>query len=585
MRFFIFDSHMADSLSQKKLLYTLKWIIRGRWIFFSGLTAGILAMRMYGVHLKVVMLGNPYIYPLLAFFISINFLLWLLYRFLLRSPRVGWTYFLSIAQIAVDEVLFSIIVYYSGGIESQAFMFYVWPIITSSVLFGAWAVMLTAFTVSCFYSGVIALEFYKIIPHISRYSFDTGIYGVADVTFTNAVAAMAMFLIVSIFCVFISSIIRDRERAVMEERDKVASVFKSFPDGLIMVDNFDKVVLINPVIEKILGIKLVKLLGRIAGKIHNQPELKLFDEIVRHPVRYNSQLGRFESFEFEIKSPNQVFLRVYTVFVHDAKGNVVGKMKILHNITREKTIDALKSEFISVAAHQLRTPLAAIKWVLQMILDGDLGSINEEQKNMLVKGVESNERMIRLVNDLLNVSRIEEGRFQYNFSVGVISDLVKSVIEELQPAIKERNIQFQLNFENHDLPPVRFDGSKLRLAIQNLIDNAIRYTPVGGSVSVVVGCNDEKSEVHIKVSDTGIGIPKNQQEKLFNKFFRGENVVRMQTEGTGLGLFIVRNIVLKHGGRITFTSTEGKGTQFVIWLPSHQVESPSNKKFDVFVNS
>ena len=328
-----------------------------------------------------------------------------------------------------------------------------------------------------------------------------------------------------------------------------------------------------------LGVRTEELLGRTAGKQHNQERLRVFDDIVSHPAHFDEQTEQFTAFEYELKEPQKIFLQVSTVLVKDSQGEPIGKMKVLHDITREKAIEVLKSEFISVAAHQLRTPLSAIKWVIKLLMDGDAGDVNEEQKTLLGKGFESNERMIRLVNDLLNVSRIEEGRFQYKFSVGSIREMMDSVVEELQPSIKERKIQFKMLYEQQQLPDIRFDSSKLRLAIQNLIDNAIRYTPEGGKVTVTAGSDANKKNMRIDVADTGVGIPKDQQEKMFTKFFRADNVVRMQTDGSGLGLLIVKNIVTKHNGQVSFVSEPGQGTTFTIHVPLVS-GSPNQEKND-----
>ena len=446
-------------------------------------------------------------------------------------------------------------------------------------MFRGWPVVLFGLSAGLMYVNIILLEYFEILPHVYRYDFDTGVYGNPLITFINGAAVVLLLLLVSFFSAFVSIMIRDREDSIIQEQDKVSSIFRSFIDGLILVDNSDKVSLVNPIAETMLGVRTEELLGRTAGKQHNQERLRVFDDIVSHPAHFDEQTEQFTAFEYELKEPQKIFLQVSTVLVKDSQGEPIGKMKVLHDITREKAIEVLKSEFISVAAHQLRTPLSAIKWVIKLLMDGDAGDVNEEQKTLLGKGFESNERMIRLVNDLLNVSRIEEGRFQYKFSVGSIREMMDSVVEELQPSIKERKIQFKMLYEQQQLPDIRFDSSKLRLAIQNLIDNAIRYTPEGGKVTVTAGSDANKKNMRIDVADTGVGIPKDQQEKMFTKFFRADNVVRMQTDGSGLGLFIVKNIVTKHNGQVSFVSEPGQGTTFTIHVPLVS-GSPNQEKND-----
>jgi signal transduction histidine kinase len=237
---------------------------------------------------------------------------------------------------------------------------------------------------------------------------------------------------------------------------------------------------------------------------------------------------------------------------------------------RLKEIDQMKTEFISVASHQMRTPLSAVKWVMRMVLDEDLGPLNSQQKEMLSKGYQTNERMISLINDLLNVSRIEEGRFQYRFVHMSIEEVIESVSQELYNLIKERNIKFKFKKLKNDIPKVNIDPQKIRLVIQNLIDNAIKFTTSGGKVTVTL--DYDKDNLYFSVIDSGVGIPTAQQNRIFSKFFRADNVVRMQTDGSGLGLFIVRNVIKQHQGRVWFESIEGKGTTFKFSLPMQQAK-------------
>ena len=173
--------------------------------------------------------------------------------------------------------------------------------------------------------------------------------------------------------------------------------------------------------------------------------------------------------------------------------------------------------------------------------------------------------MITLINDLLNVTRIEEGRYLYRPVLTDIESLVQFVINTLRDQIKKKEIKFEYKKPKKKLPKVMLDVEKMRLAIQNLLDNAIRYTRPEGRVTVSL--RHVKKEIELSVKVTGIGIPKDQQERVFIKFFRGANAIRLETEGSGLGLFIVKNIIEAHGGKIWFESEEGKGTTFYFTIP------------------
>ncbi|MDD5040295.1 MAG: HAMP domain-containing sensor histidine kinase [Patescibacteria group bacterium] len=257
--------------------------------------------------------------------------------------------------------------------------------------------------------------------------------------------------------------------------------------------------------------------------------------------------------------------------------------KIYSKVNRRlKEVDQMKTEFISVASHQMRTPLSATKWVLKMILDGDLGPLNDQQREMIGKGYETNERMIFLINDLLNVSRIEEGRFQYRFVHMSLEEVIESVRQEMMNVYAKRNIKLVYHKSGEPLPRVNIDPQKIHLVIQNLLDNAVKYTQSGGKVTTTLWA--EENRVVCSIADNGVGIPPSQQGRIFSKFFRADNVIRMQTDGSGLGLFIVKNIIEKHRGEVWFESAEGKGTTFFFSLPIQQAENRGSS-FEHFIKS
>ncbi len=233
---------------------------------------------------------------------------------------------------------------------------------------------------------------------------------------------------------------------------------------------------------------------------------------------------------------------------------------------KEERINDLKSEFISIAAHQLRAPLSGIKWTFKTLIDGDLGKLTPEQKESLERAYSVNERLIYLVTELLDVSRIEEGKIGYNFKGASLERIIGEVVEEYKLVAQNKNIELSFFAPQSQMPFISLDEERLELALNNLLSNAINYTLSGGRVSVSVELAGKEAKITIR--DTGVGIPKEELNKLFNKFFRASNVVRMQTPGTGLGLFIVRNIIEKHGGKIWVESEENKGSSFIFTLPT-----------------
>ncbi len=227
-------------------------------------------------------------------------------------------------------------------------------------------------------------------------------------------------------------------------------------------------------------------------------------------------------------------------------------------------LDNAKSEFISIASHQLRTPLTATKGYTSLILEGTYGEISDSVKNALGKVYTANERLIQLVEDLLNISRIESGKMKYNFKKINVFDIMASLDDTFKLMAQKKNIEFKMKMPNKEIM-VFVDPLKIREVISNLIDNAIKYTEKG-FVHVNVECDEENIKIIIK--DSGIGISKKNQEHLFTKFSRGKNSARLYMEGTGLGLFVGKNIVEAHNGRIIVKS-DGieKGSCFTLELP------------------
>jgi len=349
----------------------------------------------------------------------------------------------------------------------------------------------------------------------------------------------------------------EARKSAEEERSKTLAIFTNFADGLLFFNKEEKLSMVNAKAKKYLKIKGKDLTGKTTKELTKIKETEPLAEVFeREKIK--------EVFRKEIKISEGLTLEVSTIPISRGK-EILGTLVSLHDVTREKMIEKMKTEFVSVAAHQLRTPLSAIKWTLKMVLDEDLGEINNEQEEFLQDTYKSNERMITLVNNLLNVTRIEEGRYLYETEVGDVSKIVEQVFENHKEQAAKKEVKLKLEKAKEDFPKTLIDHEKIQIAVTNLMDNAIKYTPAGGEVKISL--EHDKEKISFRISDTGVGIPKIQQERMFTKFFRGSNVVRMETEGSGLGLFITKNIIEAHGGEIWFESEEGTGTTFYFTLP------------------
>lgn len=341
-----------------------------------------------------------------------------------------------------------------------------------------------------------------------------------------------------------------------EEKNEALAIIANFTDGLLVFDKKNKLLLINPQAEDFFEVKAEEMVGKPISELAKISIFKPLTNLLDKEIK--------EIFRKELSLRKNLILKV-TITSLMAEEEKMGILVILRDITREKLIERTKTEFVSLSAHQLRTPLSAIKWSLRMLLDGDLGEMTEEQREFLKKTYRSNERMIRLINDLLNVTRIEEGRYIYRPLFVDVEEIVQSVIDSFRKEIEIKNIKFKFKKPEKKLPGILMDKEKMELVIENLLDNAIRYTFPGGEVTISI--NRGKKEIEFKIQDTGVGIPRDQQARVFTRFFRGANVIRMATEGFGLGLFTAKNIIEAHGGKIWFSSEEGKGSTFCFTLP------------------
>lgn len=360
------------------------------------------------------------------------------------------------------------------------------------------------------------------------------------------------------------NILEDTEEArkrTEEERNKTQAVIANLVDGLLFFDENQELILINPQARRFLSINEENVIGKNIAGLREIPETKTLAEFLGEKIK--------QLFRKELSLNRNLAAEVSTIQMKKDGANA-GHLVVLHDVTREKIVERLKTEFVSLAAHQLRTPLSAIKWSLKMLLEGDLGELKGEQKEILEKTYQSNERMIDLINDLLNVTRIEEGRFIINPVPVDMEKICKAAISAIEENFKMKGLTLSFKRPKEKIGQVSIDEEKMTMAIQNLLDNALKYTPCGGQVILSLKENDEG--VMVTVEDTGIGIAKENQNRVFTKFFRSPEAVLSEPAGTGLGLYMVRNIVESHGGRTWFESNPGKGSSFHFILPTKKSE-------------
>jgi signal transduction histidine kinase len=350
--------------------------------------------------------------------------------------------------------------------------------------------------------------------------------------------------------------------ALEKERDE--TLLESMNEGMIALDNHGKIVLINSVASSTFGLdpntKDVSFLDTV-------PLLSQQGKVIPPETLPTSALQTGEIVDsvymFRENETHKVLLNVSASPIK-IEGRVAGAILVIRDVTKEKEVDRMKTEFISLASHQLRTPLSAIKWFSEMLLNGDAGELKPEQKEFTKNISDSTNRMVDLVNSLLNISRIESGRIIVDPKPTDLKELIGGIVNDLKAKTEERQQTLIISVHS-ELPKINLDSRLIGQVYLNLLTNAVKYTPKNGEISVTVSKKGE--DVISQVTDNGYGIPKAQQGRIFEKFFRAENVAKFETDGTGLGLYLIKAVVESSGGKIWFESEEGKGTSFWFTLP------------------
>ena len=349
---------------------------------------------------------------------------------------------------------------------------------------------------------------------------------------------------------------------LMAEEKKMTAVVNGLAEGLILVDSKDHILHINPAAEYILEIEEPNSEEVLAKVIENDQLAKIFKE--DKELISENQVATSEV-TLNHKKDGQMVLRVISTAFLDEVGEVLGTVYSFQNITRDKEIDQMKSDFISLVSHELRTPLTSIIGFVSFILDGKTGTINEKQHDSLVRVHRQSKRLAALINDLLDISRIEAGRIEIKREPTSILEITKQRFDEIKPQADEKELKFSLIVPD-SLPLIFGDEERIGQILTNLMGNAIKFTPEKGRVAVKL--KSDGKIIHVEVIDDGFGVPIENRQKVFEKFYQHGDIHTRQQGGTGLGLSIAKSIVEVHGGRIWVDDGEGgRGSNFQFVLP------------------
>lgn len=347
-------------------------------------------------------------------------------------------------------------------------------------------------------------------------------------------------------------------KKVLLEKEETEAVVRSVAEGLVVVDSEGKVVMMNPAAEKMLQVSQKDKVGKpIVEGLKKEQLVSLAKE------------SADEDKEIELVSPQdetKKILRASSAVIEDKNGRTVGMVSVLSDVTKQKELDQLKTDFVANVTHELRTPLVSAEKSISLLLDKSTGQVSETQEEFLTIAQRNLKRLGQLVNDLLDLSKLEAGKMELKRQGASLEKIVDEVIQELGPWIKVKSVNIGKKISS-TFPEVNVDSLRIKQVFTNLIGNSLKFTPAGGSITIEALLGDESEGAIVSVEDTGTGISEEDLPKIFDKFYRAIERSSTDISGTGIGLSIVKEIVEQHGGRVWVESRKGQGARFTFTLP------------------
>jgi PAS domain S-box-containing protein len=356
---------------------------------------------------------------------------------------------------------------------------------------------------------------------------------------------------------------RDKEQEILHlkyknvvaEKNQTEAIVQSLAEGLVVVNAKGEVVMMNPAAEKILGVSKEQKVGKpLTQNLKGEEVISLVSDVS------GEKTVELSATQMETKK----IIRSSSALVENENGQTVGMVSVLTDITKQKELDRLKSQFVSTVSHELRTPIVATQKALAVMMDKAAGPLTEDQARFLDIANRNLGRLSSLINDILDFSKLEAGKMKIELVETSIGKVVDEACEGLVSWANSKDIRLIKNIQDN-IPQVKADPNRIIQILNNLIGNALKFTPKGGSVTVEVISSD--GSVRVSVQDTGTGIPKADLNRVFEKFLQLGERRQSDVSGTGLGLSIAKEIVELHGGKIWAESEQGQGAKFIFTLP------------------
>ncbi len=352
---------------------------------------------------------------------------------------------------------------------------------------------------------------------------------------------------------------------LQKQKAQSDAILRDIGDAVFAINTEQKIVLFNKTAAKITGFKELEVLGRPYTEI-----LQFVDEknkvpddgFIRRALR-GKKTHMYNGAEIRTKSGHYVPIADSAAPIFNSGGEVDGAVVVFRDVTPERELERSKDEFFSIASHQLRTPLGSLQWNTELLLT-EAKELSDNSTERLHEMRSSTSRALNLIHDLLSLNKIQQGKIEHDPIPTDLAEVAVLAVREIKPLADKKDVTMQLDIQK-TLKPVVVDPKRIREVIQNLVSNAVKYTPTNGRVIVTIDATAKQAIV--SVADTGIGIPMEDQRRIFSKYFRARNASEISIEGTGLGLFIARAYAKEWGGRIWFKSNSGKGTTFYLSVP------------------
>lgn len=342
---------------------------------------------------------------------------------------------------------------------------------------------------------------------------------------------------------------------LLMEKTKSLAIVKSIYNPIVVIDMDYKITLLNDSCEKYLGITEEKALNKyFQGVIHNEELNEYISNIRDKEVEHE---------EHKVICINNYYFNIIVTLLKDVDGKVNGMVVLFQNITELKQLERIKTEFVSNISHEFKTPLTSIMIGTSLILDENIGELNKKQKDIILAIKEDGERLANLVNDILQLSKIESKRTFFEFKPCSIIGIIENSVREFYERAESKEVYLHYEVEDY-LPKIFVDSEKITWVMNNLLINALKYTNAGDEI--LVSAYTEKKKMYVSVKDTGTGIPEEYLETIFNRFIQVENQ-DSDKRGTGLGLTICKEIVQAHGGEIWCESKLDEGSKFIFTVP------------------